>query len=70
MVQSDPGLLIILFVLLGSLISGMMGWGGTGPGMMGEYSPSGVAPFREVGPVAGDGPVGAQQPDHLARRVV
>ena len=40
MVQSYRGLLIvlgalILFVLLGSSIGGMMGWGGMGPGMMG-----------------------------------
>lgn len=49
MVQSHRGLLIILgalilFVLLGSSIGGMMGWGGMGPGMMGGYGPRDVAP--------------------------
>src|SRR5215213_8414233 len=47
--RSHRGLLILLGVLLllvvlGPLVGGMMGWGGMGPSMMGEYGQRTMAP--------------------------
>jgi putative membrane protein len=39
------GVLLVL-VLLGPLIGGLMGWGGMGPSMMGEYGQPTMAPGR------------------------